>query len=281
MPYPNPYAIQVDMLANGSHYYSNEDTLREKHRLAGDQFLRWSLDRIPSWTQAHILDAGGGWGRYVWALLDNYGVEARDAILTDISEGMLKSALSEANQRQINIATAVNTLEALPFATNTFDIVMANKVLYHLGDIPRGIGELARVLKRNGTLLATTNSEKITATIIDLHYRALEHAGIPFKPEPPSSFSMENGADLLKRHFKQVDVHYYESETLIHEATTIRATYETIGRYRNLLTGTDITKRQKQALPEIVQTLAQEHIDRKGVLRSPELMGAFVCSEPR
>jgi len=273
----NPDAIQPDMLANGTHYYSSGAYLREKHRLAGDKYVKWSLARIPTWTGAKILDAGGGWGRYIWALIDDYGVHAADIVLTDISAGMLQTAAEEARQRNIVISTTVGTIEALPFPDKHFDIVMANKVLYHLNDMRRGVQELTRVLKLGGYLLATTNSDKITATIITLHYQALEKLGIAFTPEPPSPFSMENGSELLAAHFQQVDAYYYEDEKFIDDAAAMHATYETIGRYRNLLARADIPEASKRALPGVVEQLAQDIIDREGVLRSPELMGAFVC----
>jgi hypothetical protein len=61
-------------LETGKHYYSDATYLREKHRLAGDRFVKWALGLIPSWTTATILDAGGGWGRFVWPLIDRYHV---------------------------------------------------------------------------------------------------------------------------------------------------------------------------------------------------------------
>jgi len=262
------------------HYYASGQHLRAKHKLAGDAFARWILDRIPAWENRKILDAGGGWGRFVWLLMDHYKVNAQDIVLTDVSEGMLKTALSVASEQMVESNVAVCDIQSLPFLSQQFDIVMANKVLYHLSDMSQGIGELARLLKPEGQLLATTNSDKITAMIIDLHYQALETLDIAFTPEAPSPFSMENGGALLKEHFRHVERYYYEDEDLIYDASEVRATYETIGRYRNLLVRDDISDQDKQALPHTVEGLAQAIIQRDGVLRSPTLMGAFVCTAP-
>ena len=262
--------------SHGDYYYSQGDYLREKHRLAGDNFVTWSLDRLPVWTSATILDAGAGWGRYVWQLLDNYGVDASDIVLNDLSVGMLKTAREEAKKRGIHIVVTAHSIEHIPFPDSHFDIVMANKVLYHLDDIPGGIGELARVLKPDGHMLSTTNSDSITATVVELHHQALERLGLPYMPEPSSPFSMENGYELLLRHFRRVEVHYYEDEVLFHSAAAMRKVYETIGRYRNTLCQHEVAK----ALPNIVEKLAQDIIDRDGVLPSPVRMGAFICREP-
>lgn len=266
---------------NTQPYYESGQHLRAKHTLAGDVFARWVLDHIPAWTHQKILDAGGGWGRFVWLLMDHYQVDAQDIVLTDVSEGMLKTALAVASEQSIESHVAVCDIESLPFASQQFDIVMANKVLYHVSDLSRGVGELARLLKPEGQFLATTNSDKITAMIIALHYQALETLRIPFTPEPLSPFSMENGGQILEEHFGQVARYYYEDEDLIDDASEVRKTYETIGRYHNLLIRDDISTQDKHALPHIVEQLAQAVIERDGVLRSPILMGAFLCTAPK
>jgi len=276
----NPNVVSAQELARGKHYYSDGKFLREKQQLAGEKFVRWVLGLIPSWTDAKILDAGGGWGRYTWQLIQNHGVRAENIALTDLSEGMLRTALETASEKGISVDMLACNLESLPFPGHQFDVVMANQVLYHLRDIPRGVAELARVVRPDGRLLAATNSEKIAVTIIDLHYRALERLNIPFTPESRSPFSMENGGDLLAVSFRHVEQHYFQDEDLINKAAEMRATYETIGRYRNLLSRDDISEQAKRELPQVVEQLAQDIIDRDGVLRSPTLMGAFVCREP-
>jgi ubiquinone/menaquinone biosynthesis C-methylase UbiE len=276
----NPDVISTQNLATGHHYYSEGKYLRQKHQLAGDKFVKWALGLIPSWTDVTVLDAGGGWGRFVWSLLDTYHIAGENVVLTDLSAGMLHTAQDEASQRAIAINRAICNIDALPFPNQHFEVVMANHVLYHLQDISQGVKELARVTKPHGHLLTTTNSDKITATIIAFHYQALEILGVPFDPEPPSSFSMENGGALFAAYFHRVEQHYYEDETLFYDAAEFRAMYESIGRYHDLLTRDDISEQIKSDLPRIVEQLAQDVIDREGVLRSPNLMGAFVCSDP-
>jgi ubiquinone/menaquinone biosynthesis C-methylase UbiE len=277
MSQPKPDVITSQTLATGTHYYSQAQHLREKHLLEGDTFVRWVLDHITDWESATILDAGGAWGRFIWSLLDNYHVYAENIVLTDLSHGMLQTANDEAHNRNISIKTTVCNIESLPFESNQFDVVMANKVLYHLQDMDKGIQELARVLKPDGTLLATTNSGKIKAMIIAFHYQALDALSIPYEPEPPSTFSMENGGAMLSKQFRKVETYYYEAETLIDSAAEVRATYETIGRYRNLLN----RDARAKDLPDVVEQLAQATLDRDGVIKSPELMGVFVCTEPK
>src|SRR5688572_27607039 len=126
MTHSNSDAISSQTLASGKHYYSDGKYLREKHQLAGNQFIKWAFPLIPSWTSATILDAGGGWGRFVWPLVDVPDVAAHQIILTDLPTGMLKTAIEEADQRGVSIHLAVCNIEALPFPSRQFDVVMAN-----------------------------------------------------------------------------------------------------------------------------------------------------------
>src|ERR1041385_8147632 len=114
--------ISTQDLATGNHYYSEGKYLREKHRLAGDNFVKWALALIPSWTAATVLDAGGGWGRFVWSLFDTYNVAGENIVLTDLSAGMLHTASEEAAQRDISLSRVICNIEAIPFPPQQFDI---------------------------------------------------------------------------------------------------------------------------------------------------------------
>jgi SAM-dependent methyltransferase len=261
-------------------YYRSGEHLREKHRLAGGKFVHWVLGLMPMWVNARILDAGGGWGRFTWPLIDVHHVDPRNITLADLSSGMLETAAEECAARDIDLKRAACAIQALPFADEQFDVVLANHVLYHLPNIAQGVRELARVLKAGGTLIATTNSDRIVATVIALHYQALDVLGISYVPEKPSPFSMENGGTCLSKCFRRVDQRYFEDERLIYDAAEIRATYETIGRYRMVLARDDVPEALKRQLPDAVEGIARDVIEQEGVLRSPTLMGAFVCHDP-
>jgi SAM-dependent methyltransferase len=48
-------------------------------------------------------------------------------------------------------------VQALPFPDASFDVLVANHMLYHVPDPDLAVAELARVLRPNGVLLAATN----------------------------------------------------------------------------------------------------------------------------
>ena len=106
-----------------------------------------------------LLDAGCGTGAYSAALVDLVG--RIDAI--DLSPGMLKAARDKLAKQAAagRIVFHQGSITDLPFDADSFDAVMTNQVVHHLGDHAEGrfdalrgvIGEFARVLRRGGTLL--------------------------------------------------------------------------------------------------------------------------------
>ena len=181
---PSPSAL--------SPYYEKGDQLRAKHLrsnlASGRRFERWALDLLPLRAADRVLDAGCGWGRFTWPLVDNDGLAAAAITCCDSSFGMLQTAAREAARRSHCPKFTAADIHKLPFHAGCFDGVMANHVLYHLSDIRVGIRELARVVKQVGWLLATTNSDEVSVPVLEFHYAALDELEVDYTrdPVPPS-----------------------------------------------------------------------------------------------
>ncbi len=93
-------------------------------------------------------------------------------------------------------------------------------MLYHVADLDTAIGELARVLAPGGRLVAITNGEE--------HLRELYAAVGGTKLE--SSFSRENGAELLARHFARVVRTDVETRAVFADRAAAAAYLATLGR---------------------------------------------------
>ncbi len=97
------------------------------------------------------LEIGAGTGYFSLNLLQA-GVVS-DATCTDISPGMV-GTLSE-NARRLGVP--VNSLradaESLPFADQSYDLVLGHAVLHHLPDLERAFAEFHRVLRPGGRIL--------------------------------------------------------------------------------------------------------------------------------
>ena len=108
---------------------------------------------------ARALDVGTGTGDFALALLAR---SPRSASVTgvDISAGMLAVAERRAARAGLGprYERVIASIESLPFPDGVFDLALAGFVIRNVGDIPQGLGEMRRVLRRGGR-----------AVILDLH----------------------------------------------------------------------------------------------------------------
>jgi Methylase involved in ubiquinone/menaquinone biosynthesis len=79
-------------------------------------------------------------------------------ILSDFSEGMLEQA-KETLQDEAGIEYRVIDIQDIPYPDHSFDAVIANMMLYHVPDLARGLREVSRVLKKDGTFFCATFGE--------------------------------------------------------------------------------------------------------------------------
>lgn len=264
-------------------YYATGDCLRAKHALIRNQSGRtvetWALQLPPIDPSARILDAGCGWGRFTWPLLENYRIPASNLVCADVSPGMVQSAAQEGEKRGRRPHFVNCGIEALPFAAHQFDGAMANFVLYDVQPLDQGVCELARILKPDGWLLAAAHGN-VRVPILELHYQALDRLGIPYAQEAPNPFDLDNGAAILGNSFGQVERHEFVDEEIHPSAEAFTQSYLTIGRYRSLVARPDVAEEAKAALPRIFCELAAQLADDQGAIHTPVVMGAFVCTKP-
>ncbi|OGH84643.1 MAG: hypothetical protein A2261_02020 [Candidatus Magasanikbacteria bacterium RIFOXYA2_FULL_44_8] len=110
------------------------------------------FDLLGDLSGKKVLDVGAGTGRLTLEL------SQRGALVTalDVSGKMLQ-VLTRNNPR---IEIKIGDAEDLPFADNTFDIVVAAFLIVHLKDLTRFFDEAYRVLKDGGKLLVTNINQK-------------------------------------------------------------------------------------------------------------------------
>ncbi len=137
-------------------------------------------------------------------------------MLTDISEGMLRDA-----RRAIGDGDEFSFrecfCEALPFADESFDLVLANHVLFYCNDVAQACREAARVLKPGGRFLCSTygsdHMKEISRLVSDFDSRIVLSADCLYE-----RFGRENGAEILSPYFKDVQWLSYEDSLLVPDA---------------------------------------------------------------
>jgi SAM-dependent methyltransferase len=172
--------------------YASEDRflarrLRTWAELDGPIVEDATVDAVAEGAPARVLDVGCGTGDFSERLGLELGV---DLVALDLSARMADLA------RARRLQAIQGDVQALPFAEARFDCVLANRVLYHVPDVERGLGEIARALRPGGRLLAVTYGEAHLCELWEL---------VGESPLASSPFSAENGAAPLRRHFEAVE----------------------------------------------------------------------------
>src|SRR5215475_9331514 len=115
--------------------YATDDMLsirqrtHELYSVPKINFTEWVLDRIEWRGNERVLDLGAGPGTYFNLLRQRIPVGTLTA--GDLSMGMARRALENPDAGAILNLDA----QALPFADGSFDVVLANHMLYHVPDL--------------------------------------------------------------------------------------------------------------------------------------------------
>ena len=150
-----------------------------------------------------VLELGCGTGS-LWIGRDELISQFGKLVLTDFSEGMLETARKNLGEKD-QIEYRVADIQDLPFEDNTFDMVIANSMLYHVPDINKGISEVRRVLKDDGTFYCATLGENNFVEQLAEWFRL---DGGSFSPN--HNFTMQNGAQKLKTAFSEIEARIYK-----------------------------------------------------------------------
>ena len=137
-------------------------------------------------------------------------------VATDLSRRM--AHLTSAR----GLRTALADINAMPFAGEVFDCVLANRVLYHVPDLSFGLRELARVLGPGGALVAVTYSERHLWELWNL---------VGSSPLASASFSAENGARALAAYFEHVERRDVTGRAVFRTLEAIRLHFESQGEF--------------------------------------------------
>jgi SAM-dependent methyltransferase len=100
---------------------------------------------------ARSLEIGAGTGYFTLNLVKSGLVG--DATCTDISPGMVRMLTENAFRLGLSVRTARADAESLPFADQSFDLVLGHAVLHHLPDLRKAFGEFHRVLRPGGRIV--------------------------------------------------------------------------------------------------------------------------------
>lgn len=226
------HSIDWDQMLELIHLTGMEEGLKNQYQNASNISARIDLHRLYStnrqgwfpWIFSRcgllpgmkVLELGCGDGT-LWAENISRLPSGISVILSDISEGMLRDARRRLPEPDCRFSFMEFPCESIPFPDGSFDLILANHVLFYCGDIGKACREIARVLRPGGRFLCSTygadHMKEISRLVSGFDSRIVLAAECLYE-----RFGRENGAAVLEKHFSCVHWAAYEDSLLIPDA---------------------------------------------------------------
>lgn len=245
--------------------YKNADNLNirisihQKYSVNQQPFGEWIMEHYEIRPGFRILELGCGTAD-MWKGKGHLIKDQVELVLTDLSPGMLTAA-RENTADFSGVRYQIVDIQDIPYPENTFDMVIANMMLYHVPNLQKGLSEVRRVLKSGGKFYCATYGQH---GIMEFVNETLHEYNI--EGRIGDRFLLQNGGEILSTWFSKVERYDREDGLAV---TNVRDFVSYVKSLTNLI-GLDVVD------AETLQ-LAFEKKTSDGVLFVPKQYGMFVC----
>ena len=214
---------------------SNQDYLRRQYRDSSNLSARvglhvrfsteeypwfhWVFDHFDIPENGRVLELGCGTG-LLWR--ENLGriPHGRSMTLSDASQGMVQEVEQSLHHTDLKFTFEVVEAQSIPYEKHSFDVVIANHMLYHVPDLARALSEIRRVLQPEGRLYTTTVGLNHMAELTEVP-RKLGIGTSDSSDHTVAQFNLDNGAEKLAQWFAEVEVKRRKGALVVTEAAPL------------------------------------------------------------
>lgn len=235
-------------------------SIHDKYSTNKMGFGNWIVSNYRMDKGARVLELGCGTGD-MWKGRETLIRACSKLILSDFSDGMVATAKERVGDYD-NIEYKVMDIQEIPYDEDSFDVVIANMMLYHVPNLEKGLAEVQRVLKNDGIFYCATYGEH---GIIEYLSKILSEYGV--KDNTNKNFTLQNGQEVLSKTFSKVKkVEYIDSLAV----TNIDDMVEYICSLSGM---TSLNSVPKQVIKDSLEKNTTD-----GILNVPKEYGMFISS---
>jgi ubiquinone/menaquinone biosynthesis C-methylase UbiE len=159
-----------------------------------------------------------------------------------------------------NVSYQQINIEDIPYKENSFDIVIANMMLYHVPNLDKALSEVFRVLKIDGKFYSATFGEN------GIHKYLLTALNDNSFNQDNNSFTLQNGGTVLSKYFNNVVRKEYI------DALEVTDTNDLINYIYSMTSIINVKEEDRDSLYE----LFEKRKDENGIIRIPKEYGMFI-----
>lgn len=260
--------------------YRSSDNLERRINIhsfstSEENWFDWLYDRIDFKENQKILELGCGtgllWEHNIKKLPDNLEI-----ILSDNSQGMIdqtKTTLEKyadyLHEKNIKISYLVADASTLELNKDSFDIIIANHMLYHVANLANCLSNVSMALKPSGKFYCSTVGDNHMKELHDLvaDFRCGIKIEVPFD-NITAGFRIENGMEKLKAYFESVECEIQDNALIVDDEDVIfNYVYSYPGNAPFILDkyGEDFRK------------LIRNAMEKEGAMYIQKVAGIFTC----
>lgn len=237
-------------------------SLHDKYSHNKQGWFPWLFQQIDFSKINRLLEVGCGNGK-LWKS-NKIDLRNREIFISDSSQGMIDEVRKSLGN---NFNCLVFDCEKIPFKDNYFDAVVANHVLFYVYDLEKALKEISRVLNSNGIFYCSTYGSNHMKEINDL-VSDFDSRIYLSQTKLYNVFGLDNGVDILKKHFKNVKMKLYDDYLIVDRSKPIIDYIMSCHGNQNELLGLRLGE---------FKTYLDNILNRKGNIRITKEAGIFIC----
>lgn len=237
--------------------------IHERFSTNAQGWHRWVFEQLQLKSKARILEIGCGTGA-LWHINIESIAPDWDITLSDFSAGMVESAKGIFGPLAKRFTWNIIDAQSIPYGDQSFDVVIANHMLYHVPNRQQALQEVRRILRPSGQFYASANGRDHLREMDDLF-----HVWFPEKERDNSveKFGLETGEAQLIQNFSKIALHIYPDTLQVTEV-------EPLLHYLLSTSAKDVLDEQHLYL---IREVIENEFKQKGCFFVTKSSGLFQC----
>jgi ubiquinone/menaquinone biosynthesis C-methylase UbiE len=245
----------------------------EAHRRYSEQpddFVEWVLDRLDPRPGETVVDIGCGRGSYHPGLVRR-GV--RLILALDQSRGMVAMTQTQAQAQTLPVVAIEGRAEHIPVPDHSYDLGMANHVLFHVPDVSVALRELRRILKPGGRAVLATAAANSAERLESLHRAAAKQLGYHATGRVIERFNLEH-LEIVRSIFPQTR-RVVRDDAFLFPSAEVAVEYYASGMI-DAIADRPVDSSHRPPLRALVGQQIASIVAHEGVFRDPKSAGCFI-----